>query len=177
MRQFWKASNPWDISFNGNSESLDEEDMRSCFQDKNGRPPPIRGIVKEFGQGMKVLQTRGARKIMRNMSRLQQLGIFNLDVGIRQMINNKWADFSQAFTVPHYLSNTELNPHLTPEMIADIEFEAFNICRNDYLVFDEQVIFFGISAPSTGIRASRTAKTQSLSKHYLTGRVSKTPTI
>ncbi|KAH6981826.1 kinetochore Sim4 complex subunit FTA2-domain-containing protein [Ilyonectria sp. MPI-CAGE-AT-0026] len=142
MRQFWKASHPYDIMFNGSSESVDEEDMRSCFQDKNAKPPPIRGIVKEFGQGMKVLQTRGARKIMREMSLLQQLGIFNLDPGIRQMVNNKWADFSLAFTVPHYISNTELNPHLTPEMIADLEFEAFNICRNDYMDFDEMVFFW-----------------------------------
>lgn len=139
VTQFWKASNRHDIEFNGSIWYDGEPELRSLFRGKSGRPAPIRGIVKEFGQCTEVLRAKHARKILRDTIRLQQLGIFCLDMGMQQMVNDKWADLSQAFTVPHILTNPELNPRLTPEMVADMELEAFALCKHDYLDFDDMI--------------------------------------
>ncbi|KHN95789.1 uncharacterized protein MAM_06401 [Metarhizium album ARSEF 1941] len=127
------------LSFNGNIDFPDGEDMRSRFLGKDGRAPPIRGIVKEFGPGCQDLRTRDARRILRHVVRLQQLGIIQIDVGHRQLIGGKFADFSTAITVPHFVTTPELNPRLTPEGISAMEFETFQFSINDYWDFDDMV--------------------------------------
>lgn len=146
VRQFWKASNRFDIEFNGSIFACGDTELRSFFQGKSGRPAPIRGIVKEFGQCNEVLQTKKARRILRDTTRFQQLGIFSLDTGTRQMVNDKWADLSQALTVPHFLTNPELNPRLTPEMVADMELETFIFSKHDYLNFDDMILSWNFEA-------------------------------
>lgn len=128
-----------DLEFNGNIEYPGAEDMRSRFLGKDGRPPPIRGIVKEFGHGDEDLRTRDVRRILRDVIRLQQLGIIDIDVAHRQLIGGKLCDFSTAITVPHFVTTPELNPCLTPEWISAMEFETFQFSINDYWDFDEMV--------------------------------------
>ncbi|KAI0535861.1 kinetochore Sim4 complex subunit FTA2-domain-containing protein [Xylaria digitata] len=128
------------LEFNGDIDYPGAEDMRSRFPGKDARAPPIRGVVKEFGlQDEENLGTTVVRKILRDVIKLQQLGIIRIDVGTRQIIDDKLCDFSTAVTIPHFRTNPELNPHLTPEMICAIELETFELSINDYLEFDEMI--------------------------------------
>jgi len=129
-----------EINFNGNIQYSGYEDLRSRFVGKGvDRAPPIRGIVKEFGPTEEDLQTRGARRILKDIIRLQQLGIIHIDVGHRQLVGGKLCDFSTAITVPHFITTPELNPCLEPEWIPALEFETFQFSINDYWEFDEMV--------------------------------------
>ncbi|UPL04346.1 hypothetical protein LCI18_015280 [Fusarium solani-melongenae] len=125
------------IKFNGNILFPDGMDMRGRFLGKDGRPPPIRGIVKEFGQPEKELSMRTLHSILKDMVQMQQLGIIRLDVADRQFINGKMADFSTAITSPHFITSLELNPHLTPEMVSAMELETLLFSRKDYEEFDQ----------------------------------------
>jgi len=78
-------------------------------------------------------------KLLGDIKRLQQLGIIRLDTGARQLVGGKIVDFSQAITVPHFVTTPELNPYLTPKMLAAMEYETFQHSRNDYLFFDEMM--------------------------------------
>ncbi|KAI1443372.1 kinetochore Sim4 complex subunit FTA2-domain-containing protein [Annulohypoxylon stygium] len=127
------------IEFGGDAEGYGFDDARERFLGKDGRQPPIRGIVKEFGQDRQDLTTRVAKKYLRDIIRFQQLSIFNLDPGQRQLVDNKVADFTTAITIPHFMTNPELNPNLTPEQISDIEFQVFYLCSGDYWAFDEMI--------------------------------------
>ncbi|KAJ2977150.1 hypothetical protein NQ176_g4539 [Zarea fungicola] len=128
------------LSFEGNFYYPDYtggRGLRSRFMAKGGRPPPIRGIVKEFGHETTDLRSRDAQRILQDVIQLQQLGIIHIDVADRQLINGKLCDFSTAFTVPHYITTPELNPRLTPAWIFAMEFETFQFSINDYWDFDE----------------------------------------
>lgn len=125
------------IEFTGNCEYSGDEYLRSRFLSKDGRVPPIRGIVKELGlkDADETLQAPLARKILRDIKKLQQLGIMRVDIATRQVMDGKIIDFSMAVTTPHFLTNPELNPHLTPEMVSAVELEAFKSCLHDYVDF------------------------------------------
>jgi len=128
-----------ELDFNGNGNHPGYYDMRSRFLGRDGRAPPLRGIVKALGQAEEHLRTKDARRILREVVGLQQLGIFHVDVAHRQLIGGKIADFSTAVTVPHFLTNPELNPSLTPEWISAMEFETFQFCIGDFWQFDSMV--------------------------------------
>jgi hypothetical protein len=70
---------------------------------------------------------------------LQQPGIVNLDVGVRQQINGKTTDFSTAITTPHFSMTLELNPHLTPEMKELLELEIFKRSIGDFGKFERMI--------------------------------------
>ena len=126
--------------FNGGIDYPGADDMRSRFLGKDGRPPPIRGIVKEFGlEDEESLRTPLMRKILRDVIKLQKLGIIRIDVATRQVIGGKISDFSTALTVPHFLTTPELNPRLTPEMISAMELQTFKLSISDYLDFDAAI--------------------------------------
>ncbi|OTA95559.1 hypothetical protein M434DRAFT_379259 [Hypoxylon sp. CO27-5] len=125
-----------ELEFNGNMMYPGLETVRSHYLGKNGREPPIRGIVKEFGQSNENLNTRFAKKLLEDIIKLQQLGIFNLDVAHRQIIDSKISDFSTAITVPHFMTTPNLNPNLTSDQISGMEFETFQLSSNDYWAFD-----------------------------------------
>lgn len=128
------------LQFGGSVEyPCDEERSRFVGRSKSGRDPPIRVIVKELGQQDEKLRNSNARKLLRDVVKLQQLGIIYVDVGHRQIISGKLADFSTAITSPHFLTTPELNSRLTPEWIAAMEFETFQFSINDYWAFDEMV--------------------------------------
>ncbi|KAF4971198.1 hypothetical protein FSARC_1920 [Fusarium sarcochroum] len=127
------------LDFNGDGDDPGYFDMRSRFLGKHGRLPPIRGIVKEFGQADQDLQNRGAKRILKDIMHIQQLGIVNMDVAHRQIISGKVSDFSTAVTVPHFITNPELNPHLTPEWVSTMEMETFILSYKDYRDFDMMV--------------------------------------
>lgn len=112
------------------------------FLGKDGRPPPIWGIVKEFGPSDEDLRTRDMRRILGDVIRLQQLGIIYIDVADRQLIGGKFCDFSTAITAPHFVTTPELNPCLTPEWISAMEFETFQFSISDYWDFDEMVLLW-----------------------------------
>lgn len=132
--------------------------MRSRFLGRDGRPPPLRGIVKQFGHPgsaeddpeeedngdlqERQLRPKLARKLLRDVKALHQLGIIDIDVSARQLIDTKISDFSTAVTVPHYMTTPEPNPYLTPKMKAAIELETFKLTINDYLDFDDMVRTF-----------------------------------
>lgn len=111
---------------------------RSHFLGKSGKPPPIRGIVKQLGQ-IDELQNRSARTILDNITRLQQLGIVYVDVAARNLVGGQFADFSTAVTTPHYITNPELSKSLSPELVAAAELNAFKHSLIDFFDFDEMV--------------------------------------
>lgn len=113
---------------------------RSRFPGKDGRAPPIRGIVKEFGVTNAPLRVKHVRKLLRDVIRFQQLGVIRIDPAHRQLVNGKLCDLSTALTVPHFLLNPELIPHLTPNWIPAIEFEAFQFTMADYWDIGEMVV-------------------------------------
>lgn len=130
------------IEFDGNMERSGGDEQRTLFLGRDGRAPPIRGIVKEFGLGLgyeENLRPALARKVLRDVVKLQQLGIIHIDVGCRQIIDDKLVDFSTAMTTPHFLITPELNPRLTPEMISALEYETFKVSLSDYLEFDDMM--------------------------------------
>lgn len=135
-------------SFNGDVDcagDIDEEmDQRRRFLGKDGRPPPLRCIVKAFGEaiptdGEDKFQQTTARRVLRDIIKLQKLGIMEIDVEVRQLVDGKLGDFSTAITMPHFITNPELNPNLTPAMIDKMEKKTFEHCVNDYLNFDSMV--------------------------------------
>ncbi|KAF2969474.1 hypothetical protein GQX73_g4134 [Xylaria multiplex] len=129
-----------ELEFNGDIEHPGAEDMRSRFLGKHDRAPPIRGIIKEFGvEDEKNLGATIVRKILRDIIKLQQLGIIRIDVATRQIIDDKICDFSTAVTIPHFITNPELNPRLTPAMVSAMERETFKLSINDYLEFDDMM--------------------------------------
>lgn len=72
------------LDFNGDIEYPGGEDMRSRFLGKDGRASPIRGVVKDFGlEDEENLRPTLMRKIFRDVIKLQQLGIFRIDVATR----------------------------------------------------------------------------------------------
>lgn len=127
-----------DLEFDGNMDDPGSEDMRGRFR-IDGRDPPIRGLLKEFGQGDEDLTTPVARRLLKNIKELQSLGIFNVDVARRQVISGKFSDFSTAVTVPHFVTSPELNPNLDSDQKLILEFETFQLSSNDYWLFDEMV--------------------------------------
>lgn len=130
-----------DLNFNGNMDMCGFDDIRGRYPGKDGRAPPLRGIIKELGteDAKENLSAPLLHKILRDMKKLQQLGIIRIDVAARQIIDEKISDFSTATTTPHYMMTPELNPHLTPEMISLIEREAFIKARYDYEQFNYMV--------------------------------------
>ncbi|EFY84239.1 hypothetical protein MAC_09717 [Metarhizium acridum CQMa 102] len=128
-----------ELEFNGNVYDAGYDDIRASYAGKSGRPPPIRGILKEFGSEAKNLKTKDMRKVLRDVKRFHQLGIINLDVADRQLINGKLCDFSTAITVPHFITTPELNPHLPPIALPALAYETFLITINDYWTFDDMV--------------------------------------
>ncbi|KAI1501573.1 hypothetical protein F5X99DRAFT_198562 [Biscogniauxia marginata] len=134
-------------SFNGDineSGYIDEEEQRLLYPGKNGRPPPFRCIVKAFGRSIDedqgdIVQQGLARQLLRSVIKVQKLGIIEIDVATRQVIDSKLGDFSTAITLPHFITNPELNPHLSPTMIQATKKQTFAHCINDYLAFDSAI--------------------------------------
>lgn len=134
-------------SFNGDIDEsgyIDEVEQRLLYPGKNGRPPPFRCIVKAYGRSIDedegdVLRQGLARQLLRSVIKLQKLGIIEIDVAIRQVIDGKLGDFSAAITLPHFITNPELNPHLNPAMIHAIKKQTFVHCMNDYIAFDSMI--------------------------------------
>ncbi len=135
-RQLMERFSERRLDFNGNSEHPGFVDVRGHFLGRDGRKPPIRGIVKALGQPCEQLSNKDARRILGDITRMQQLGIVHIDVAIRQLIGGKLADFSTAITAPHFMTTPELNPSLTPDCIFSIEFELFQYTANDFWEFD-----------------------------------------
>lgn len=128
-----------ELEFNGNMDEPGLEEVRSRFPGKDGRDPPIRGIVKEFGQCAEGLTAPLARKLLKDIKSLQGLGIINMDVAHRQVVSGRLSDFSTAITVRHFVTSPELNPNLNPDEISAMEFETFQLSSNDYWAFDAMV--------------------------------------
>ncbi|CAG9949677.1 unnamed protein product [Clonostachys rosea f. rosea IK726] len=123
-------------------KSLFQDDSgrrRQDFLTKDGKPPPIRAVVKEFGSGVDKLRDRQLSKTLKDIIQLQELGIIGIDVAKRQLINGKLCDFSIAMTTPHFGMNPEMHPHLTPLGKARLEFDIFLFSVHDYVIFDEMV--------------------------------------
>ncbi|KAK7415168.1 hypothetical protein QQX98_006112 [Neonectria punicea] len=110
--------------------------MRNRFLGKDGRPPPLRGIIKEFGEVGGRLRETDVVAMFNNMVDMHQLGIFRLDIGHHQYVNNKLSDLSEAITFPHFATNPEWNPHLTPEQIAAMDYDVFRWTLGDYVSVD-----------------------------------------
>ncbi|KAI0386000.1 kinetochore Sim4 complex subunit FTA2-domain-containing protein [Hypomontagnella monticulosa] len=132
------------IDFTGDIDYPRADEMRSRFLGRDGREPPIRGIVKEFRQQAEdeddeLLQPGVVKEMLGNIGRLQQLGIIRIDVAPRQLVRGKITDFSTAITVPHFVTTPELNPGLTREMRDAMELETFRLSLDDYLAFDEMM--------------------------------------
>ncbi len=128
------------INFDGSAEPIFEPDLRSRFLGRDGRKPPIRGIVKALGTTDETLRAKDARRILRDMIGLQQLGIINLDPQYWQFVSDKFCDFSTAITTPHYVTSPELNPSIAPEWIPRMEHDTFLYSINDFWAFDRMVL-------------------------------------
>lgn len=53
------------LDFNGNGDAPGAEDMSSRFLGRNGRVPPLRGIIKELGAVDEALRAESARSVLR----------------------------------------------------------------------------------------------------------------
>lgn len=137
MKQFGNHS----LYFNGSMDNESSDEWNRCrFVGKDERAPPIRGIVKELGQGTENLTTPLAKSLLKDIKEFQRLGIISLDVALRQVINGKLSDFSQAITIPHYRTNPELNPNpLPPKLACLIWPDIFSFSSRDYWNFDDMV--------------------------------------
>ncbi|KAI0868473.1 kinetochore Sim4 complex subunit FTA2-domain-containing protein [Hypoxylon argillaceum] len=137
--------NQW--SFNGDMDEagfMEHEEQRLLYPGKNGKPPPFRCIVKAFGKSFDedrgdVFKPRVARQLLRTIIKLQKLGIIQIDPAIRQVMDSKLFDFSTAITFPHFMTNPELNPHLSPAMVVAIKRGIFEHCMNDFIGFDAAI--------------------------------------
>ena len=114
--------------------------MRPRFLGGDGREPPIRAILKAFGTTDETLRAKDARRILRDMISLQQLGIIGLDPQYWQFAGDKFCDFSIAITTPHFMTTPELNPSIAPEWIPRMEFDTFQTSVNDFWAFDTMVL-------------------------------------
>lgn len=138
MAQFHNRSHGY-LDFIGSGNGAGSDELRTQFTGKSGRPPPIRGIVKELGVPDEDLRPAVARSILRDIIKLQKLGIIGVDVRDVQIVSGKLCDFSTAVTTPHILTTPEINPHLTAEMVSMMEFATFNKALNDYESFDDMI--------------------------------------
>ncbi|KID93299.1 hypothetical protein MAJ_10732, partial [Metarhizium majus ARSEF 297] len=138
MAQFHNRSHGY-LDFIGSGNDSGSDELRTQFTGKSGRPPPIRGIVKELGVPDEDLRPAVARSILRDIIKLQKLGIIGVDVRDVQIVSGKLCDFSTAVTTPHILTTPEINPHLTAEMVSMMEFATFNKALNDYESFDDMI--------------------------------------
>ena len=129
-----------DLTFDGSPDWYGNCDIRARFPGRDGRPAPVRGILKEFGLVDQPLSTRLARRLLGDVVRLQQLGIVRIDVADRQIVSGRLADFSTAVTTPHFMTNPELNPHLSPGEISAMEHQLFLHSIHDYYDFDEMML-------------------------------------
>lgn len=135
----------WHFNGGGDEIGYDEEyQQRTHFLGKNGRPPPLRCIVKALGNVIGIYEEDTfregmARGVLRDIVKLQKLGIMQMDIGIRQFVDGKIGDFSTAITMPHFITSPELNPNLTPAMIDAMKKSTFEHCVNDYLDFDSMI--------------------------------------
>ncbi|SPO07228.1 uncharacterized protein DNG_09922 [Cephalotrichum gorgonifer] len=128
-----------DFGYTSPNEQEEPRNARERFLGKNDRKPPFRCIVKEYGERTTDMRPQDFRKILRNIEKLQQLGIINLDMALRQIFNGKLSDLSVTMTTPHYLINPELNPELTERQKVHMEFNTFGICVRDYAAFNFMV--------------------------------------
>lgn len=135
-----------DGCFNGDIYNTDNGEQRRRFLGKDDRPPPLRCIVKALGHDLLLVDDqidcfRGgkARRWLRDIIKLQKLGIMNFDPAIVQFVDGKITDFSTAITMPHFITSPELNPNLTPDMIDVMRRLTFQHCANDYLDFDQMI--------------------------------------
>ncbi|EFY85043.1 hypothetical protein MAC_08926 [Metarhizium acridum CQMa 102] len=140
MAQFPKVASGADLDFTGSGDYPGLDELRSRFLGKSGRPPPIRGIVKELGVADEDnLRPAVARNVLRDIIRLQKLGIIGIDVRDVQIVSGKLCDFSTAVTTPHFLTTPEINPHLTADMVSLMELATFSIALQDYKSFDDMI--------------------------------------
>ncbi|KAL1888651.1 hypothetical protein Sste5346_009443 [Sporothrix stenoceras] len=108
----------FELEFNGSVDWPGYYDMRGRFLgERSGKPPPIRGLLKALGKPGPVTDPpnftiSSARRLLRNTIKMHPLGIIFLDTRQDQFIEDKMCDFSQTLTVPHFLTNPELNPQL-----------------------------------------------------------------
>jgi hypothetical protein len=128
-----------DLCFTGDMDRPGDEETRTRFLGKGGRPPPVRGIIKEFGPSIEDLQGSLVRKIFRDVVKIQQLGIIGLDMGHRQIIGGKLSDLSIAITTPHPLTTPELNPNIEPAWVERLTYATFMYSRRDYWQLDDMV--------------------------------------
>lgn len=145
-------ANRFALEFDGNIDLSGVYNMRGRYLgERSGKPPPIRGILKALGTPGAIedppnLGVPSACRILRDTTKMHQLGIICLDVRRDQLIDGKLCDFSSAITVPHFLTNPELNPKLTDKQKAKMLREAFIITIGDYWNF-EQVLMEAVDNP------------------------------
>ncbi|RYC62666.1 hypothetical protein CHU98_g3526 [Xylaria longipes] len=146
-------------TFNGDIDFPRDPEVRSRFLGRDGRERPLRGIAKQFGyqpeEEGEQLRPALARKMLRDISALQQLGIIHIDPAARQLVDGEMSDFSTAVTVPHFITTPELNPRLTPAMRSAMELETFKLAIDDYLEFDEMVSDWNLEHASGRRRGRR----------------------
>lgn len=111
---------------------------RSFYHKPNEPAPPIRCLVKDLGAPTRLNQ-KLVWKLFQDVKKLHQLGIFHLDLKMEQLIDGKIADFSIAKTMPHFITNAELNPDLPVEWRQITRAETWQYCSADYESLDDTV--------------------------------------
>jgi hypothetical protein len=127
------------LEFNGKGHDTGSTYVRSRFQGRDCRLPPLRGLVKARDYRGKPLRTGSAKKLRRDILQIQQLGGINIDVAHCQLIDDKFVDFNTAITMPQFISHPELNPLLTSEWNAAMELEAFQFGIDHHWNFDNML--------------------------------------
>jgi hypothetical protein len=149
------------------------QSQRPALQTRSGGLAPIRGIIKELGtpvrwytipegtdDGSWDIRVKHVKRIIRDVGGLHQLGIMDLDMDMKQIINYRLADFSTAITIPHPRTTMELRPDLAGrgdhgEKEALMHADVFKVCRADYIMTDEMVGEYNTSLLVPGAKAPR----------------------
>ncbi|KAL8387102.1 hypothetical protein RB595_010155 [Gaeumannomyces hyphopodioides] len=122
-------------------------DARGHFKGRDGRSPPIRGIVKKLGRMVDEsgMTNKSFTTLRRNVRLLHRLGIMSIDIAASgpcfdQYVDDmQLCDFSVSVTVPHFMTNPEMNPALTAKMKRIMEAETFRLVSSDLFDFDSVV--------------------------------------
>lgn len=99
---------------------------------------PFRAIVKELVREDEPLTQRAVKKMLKDLKKMRDLGVYPLDVRARNYKGGRLLDMSVAMTEPHYLFN--IRPR----------WQIRSMKREDLLMFDKMISDEGIS---TWVRA------------------------
>lgn len=107
---------------------------------------PLRAIVKDFAPGDNTWSPKGVRKMLKDLKRIREQGLYVMDIKADNYKEGLLVDFSIAMTLPHFLF--EIKPR---HMVR-------GYMNQDLLGFDEMVEEQKVKTPLRAFRNMETMK-------------------